>query len=92
MLGELKAPARSITINKMDPTRELIDLMYRQRVLAAQAMPAEEKLLAGPRLFDISCRIMTDGIRDEFPAADESTVQKILRERLALLRRLEQEP
>jgi hypothetical protein len=76
----------------MDPSPELIDEMYRQRVLAAKAMSPEEKLLAGPRLFALSCRIMADGIRDEYPDADETTVQKILRERLALIRRLEQNP
>ena len=72
------------------PTRELIDDLFRQRVLAARAMPPEEKLLAGPRLFDRSCRIMVDGIRDEFPDADEIRVREILTERLALLRQLEQ--
>lgn len=52
-------------------------------------MAPEDKLLAGPRLFERSCQIMLDGIRDEFPLADEARCQEILRERLALLRRLE---
>jgi len=69
---------------------EFIDALYRERVTAAQAMCSEEKLLAGPRLFDISCRIMADGIRDEHPEVDEAAVQNILRERLALIRQLEQ--
>jgi len=74
----------------MEPSQELIEALYRERVLAAQAMSAEEKLWAGPRLFDLSCRIMADGIRGEQPEADETMVQNILRERLALIRRLEQ--
>ncbi len=73
-----------------EPTKELIDEIFRSRVRAARAMPPEEKLLAGARLFDRSCRIMCDGIRDEYPDADERRVQEILRERLALARRLEQ--
>lgn len=76
----------------MNPTRELVDELFRQRVLAARAMPPEEKLLAGARLFDCACRIMADGIRDQHAEADARRVQEILRERLALLRRLERRP
>jgi hypothetical protein len=54
-------------------------------------MSPDDKLLAWPQLFDRSCRIMADGIREQYPDADEARVQEILRERLALVRRLEQE-
>ena len=74
----------------MEPTRELIDAMFLDRVRRAREMPAEEKLLAGARLFEFTSRIMADGIRNEFPQADENRVQEILLERLALARRLEQ--
>jgi hypothetical protein len=74
----------------MDPSPELIDAMYKERVEAARATSGEEKLLAGPRLFELVCRIMADGIRGQYPDADEATVQAILRERLELSRRLEQ--
>jgi hypothetical protein len=74
----------------MEPTEELIDSLYRERVLRARRTPLDEKLLDGPRLFARSCRIMADGIRNQYPDADEQRVQEILRERLALLRRLEQ--
>ena len=74
----------------MEPNRQLIDELFRQRVRQARAMNPEDKLLAGARLFDRTCRIMADGIRDEFPEANERRVQEILRERLALARRLEQ--
>ena len=46
----------------MEPTRELIDDIYRERVLRARAMSPEEKFLAGPRLFEMACRITMDGI------------------------------
>jgi len=72
------------------PSKELIDELFREQVRAARAMSPEEKFLAGARLFDRSCRIMADGIRHEFPEADENRVQEILAERLALIRRLEQ--
>ena len=73
---------------RMQPDQKLIDDIYRQKLRAARAMSPEDKLLAGPRLFERSCRIMADGIRSEYPDADEDRVQEILRERLALLRRL----
>lgn len=74
----------------MQPTKEVIDQMYRERVQRARQMSPEDKLLAGAELFDRSCRIMTDGIRHQFPDADESRVQQILRERLRIARRLEE--
>ena len=73
----------------MQPTKELLDEIYWERVQKARQMSPEDKFLAGARLFDRSCRIMADGIRDEFPDADEQRVKEILRERLALARRLE---
>jgi len=73
----------------MEAGKELVDALYRERVLAARATAPEEKLFAGAQLFDRSCRIMADGIRDEYPEADERRVKKILAERLALARRLE---
>ena len=73
----------------MEPTQELIDDIFRSKVLAARAMSPEDKLLAGERLFRLGCRIVMDGIRNEFPDADEDRVREILRERLALARRLE---
>ena len=72
----------------MEPTKELLDAIYRERIVRARETPPEEKLLDGPRLFDLSCRIMLDGIRDQFPDADEKQVQEILTKRLELLRRL----
>jgi hypothetical protein len=55
-------------------------------------MTPEQKLLAGPDLFDLACRIMADGIRWQFPEADEAGVQQILRQRLAVLRSREEQP
>lgn len=73
----------------MIPDRQLADDLFRERVERARKMAPEEKLLAGPRLFDQACRIMRDGIRHQFPDADEARVTEILFERLALIRKLE---
>jgi hypothetical protein len=76
----------------MGPTQELVDELYRERVRRARATPPEQRLLDGIRLFELACRIMMDGIRDEHPGADEDQVQDILTQRFDLLRRLERVP
>jgi hypothetical protein len=73
----------------MEPTQQLIDELFRERVLRARQMTPEQKLLAGATLFEDVCERMAAGIRDENPGADEEKVQDLLRQRLALLRRLE---
>lgn len=73
----------------MDDIKQLADAIYRDRVERARRTPPEEKLFDGPRLFDRACRIMKDGIRHQFPDADEARVHEILLERLRLLRRVE---
>lgn len=74
----------------MEPTREQIDELFWERIRRARQTPPEQKLLEGARLFDLCCRIMADGIRNEHPEADEARVREILAERVALVRRLEQ--
>ena len=73
----------------MEPTGTLGDQLYRDEVLAARVMTPEEKLLAGPQLFDFACRIALDGIRNQFPDVDEQRIGQILAERVELGRRLE---
>jgi Rv0078B-related antitoxin len=72
----------------MEPTKELIDALFRERVLRARRMSPEEKILVGPRLFEWACRIARDGIRDQHPDATDEQVEEILLQRLALGRRL----
>ncbi len=76
----------------MEPTQELIAEIYRERVHQARETPPAEKLLAGLTLFELCAGIMADGIRSQFPDADDRRVQEILRQRLALARRLENGP
>ena len=72
----------------MGPTQELVDELYRERVLRVRATPPEERLLAGARLFEDVCERMAAGLRDENREADEATIQELLRRRLDLLHRL----
>jgi hypothetical protein len=74
----------------MEPNQKLLDELYRQEVVRARSMPPEDKLMAGPRLFEMACQITRSGIRQQYPDADERRVEEILRERLALRRVLEE--
>jgi len=76
----------------MQPTQELIDAVYRDKVEAALRMSPEEKLFASAELFDYACEITKAGIRHQFPDADEDEVLRILRERVALAEQLERTP
>jgi hypothetical protein len=67
----------------------LIDELYREEVLDARRMPAEEKILAGQRLFDAACEVTLWGIRNEFPDFTEERCRQVLRERLVWRRRVE---
>jgi hypothetical protein len=76
----------------MEPTVELIEALHREEVAAARRLTAEQKLSLGGDLFDQVCERMRAGIRAEFPETDERQVERILRLRLAIARRLEQAP
>jgi len=80
---------RATELADMQPTLELIDDIYREKVLRARASSPGEKILDGPELFDWACQWMIAGIRNQFPHADADRVRAIVDERLALRRRLE---
>ena len=73
----------------MAPTQELIDAIYRGNVLRARAMSPEERLSEGFTLFATGCEVAKAGIRARYPLADEAEVLRILRERIALIKTLE---
>lgn len=72
----------------MNPTRQLIDELYLDKIRAARQMSPEQRFFAGPRLFARCRRVMLDGLRHENPDADEQRLRDLLRERLALIRRV----
>ena len=55
-------------------------------------MSPGEKLFLGPQIFDRTVEFMKAGVRAQFPDAHEARVLEIVRERLALNRRPENEP
>ena len=73
----------------MQPTQELVDSIYRERILHARRQPLEDKFVQGLDLFTESCEWMKVGIRHQFPDADEPQVNQILIERVNRLRKLD---
>jgi hypothetical protein len=56
-----------------------------QRQLACyRAMTGEQRLAIALRLHDLACELARAGIRRQWPDADTATVERLLRERLAL--------
>lgn len=73
----------------MQPTQELIDELFLDKVRAARRADPVEKFLDGARLFDLVCRVMRDGIRFRNADLSEQQVEQALVEQIRLLRRLE---
>ncbi len=72
-----------------DVRRMTADELYTEEVHRARRMPLGEKVFAGIELFDLACEFTKSGIRVQHPEADEARVLELLRDRLALARRLE---
>lgn len=72
-----------------DQIKELVDPIYRSKVLAARKLSAAQKLSMGGDLFTEVCGRMRSGIRMQFPDKDEQEVHEILRKRLRRLHQLE---
>lgn len=72
----------------MEPTKELIDDIYRGKVVRAARATPEQKFLMTGELFDEVRERMEMGIRYQFPEADDTRVREILRNRYVILRKL----
>jgi hypothetical protein len=66
----------------------LTDLLSARIRLARQLTP-EQRVLAGIEHSELALGVVRDGIRDQFPAADQATVEGMLRERIELMKTLE---
>ena len=70
--------------------KALQDAVFLTKVARARRTPMEEKILDGPRLFDQNCEIMRGAIRSENPAFTPEQVERELRRRLAIARRIDE--
>jgi hypothetical protein len=67
------------------------DDLYWEEVEEARNRSFEDKLLAGPRLFDLCCEFARSGIRMQNPELDDDGVDQELERRLLISRRLEEQ-
>jgi hypothetical protein len=75
----------------MNPeSQTLADSLYWERVERARRLTPEQRLLAGPELFDYACTVTLSALREQLPGASESQLLEALRRRLAVKRRLEE--
>ena len=65
------------------------EAVFRERIRAAGALTATDKLLAGPRLFERACSLAAAGLRHRHPEADDTAIRALIDRQLATLRRLE---
>lgn len=70
-------------------TQQLMDSIFIGKVLRARRTPMDEKMLDGPRLFDLNCALTRSGIRSQFPDFDEAQVEREFCRRLAIARRID---
>jgi len=71
------------------PPPDPMDDSFRQQVERARRMTPDQRFREGLALCDRAFRLMTDGIRHQFPDATPEEVLRILRQRLDIIRALE---
>ena len=69
-------------------TQRLMDSIFIEKVLRARRTPMEEKILDGPRLFDLNCDLARSGIRAEHLDFSDEQVDHELGRQLAIARRI----
>lgn len=67
---------------------ELVDPIYRDKVLRARGLSIGDRITTGIELFETSFKLMRDGVRHQFPEADDNEVERILRRRLARVKQV----
>jgi hypothetical protein len=68
--------------------KPLMDSIFIEKALRARRTPMDEKILDGPRLFDMNCSLVRNGIRAQFPNYNDEQVEQELGRRLAIARRI----
>lgn len=74
----------------MESIPELVDQIFRERIIRARKLTFEDKFFAGEELFHMACEITKGGIRSQNPEANEDEVYQLLLKRLAIRERLEE--
>jgi hypothetical protein len=70
----------------------LADTLYWEKLERARRMKPEDRMQAGPELFDYACGITLTALREQMPGASDAELLEALRRRLAIKRQLEEAP
>ena len=68
----------------------LADALYWERVERARRLMPEQRLMAGPELFDCACTVTLSALHEQMPGAGEAELLEALRRRPAVKRKLEE--
>lgn len=74
----------------MDPTPELIDAIYREKVERARRVPPERRMRIGPELYDRWRMLVEGSVHTDDPNATGEDVIREIDRRLRIARRLEE--
>jgi hypothetical protein len=61
----------------------------RRQVRASSGLSPEERILAGIKQSELAIRVVEDGLRNQYPDADEATIASLLSERIRLMKRIQ---
>jgi hypothetical protein len=73
----------------MEPSEQLVDEIYREKVLRARMLTPDRRAQIGAELSDLSRQMMREAIRRQFPMASEQSIHELMRRRVDLSRRLD---
>lgn len=74
-------------VNEFQP---LIDQLYREEILRARKMTPQEKLRATFEVTEFALSMMRGSLRHHHPNADDAEILRLGRERIAIVRRLDE--
>lgn len=78
-------------MSQIDPEiKALQDAIFLSKVARARRTPINEKLADGPLLFDQSIQLMRGGIRSEHPEYTDEQIEREVRRRLAIARKIDE--
>ena len=70
--------------------KALADALYWEKIERARKVSPEDRMKAGPELFDYACAITMSALRERMPNATEAELLDRVRERIAIKRQLEE--
>jgi hypothetical protein len=62
----------------VEPTPELVDAIYREKILRSRRMTIQKRLEVAAELSDIGRQMMREAIRRENPAASDDEVRQLM--------------